>query len=196
MEATTAERPKLEREHRVDLGAEGEYIELGRGMHKQRIYAVPQPIAWLRQQLGLTWVQLVAGAADLPEDESDQQKAAGNILESLGDTIYRTLATFMPGDPDLPGMAELFPDWRWAGYASPEAFEEKRYERAADGSPTAPQIKRALVVCMRLNEIDLLKHVTKMVDPTLVQLWINSQLRDALMPSLPTSSATSIPATE
>lgn len=200
MEATTAAGPpKLVRDQRVDLNGEGEYVELGRGAHKQRIYVVPQPIAWLRQQLGVTWVKLIAGATNLPADENDTEaadNAAGDMLGQLGDTLYQVLATFMPGDDDLPGLEQSFPRWRWDGYAGPEAAQDERYERAADGSPTAPQVKQALLVCMRLNEIDLLRHVTKMVDPTLVQLWINSQLRDALMPSLQTSSATSTRATE
>jgi hypothetical protein len=137
---------KLERERPADLGGSAEVVL---GDYEYTI--VPQRIGYLRSQFGVALQGL--DTADL---------ATSNVMEFLGARVYAVLKVFLP---------DLMPEYEFLGYATREAMEEDAYNPEYDKSPSATQVKLALARAAEVNEIDLLKHLGKLIGPDLLQTW-------------------------
>ena len=134
-----------------------------------------QPIGWLENQLG-DKLELLANV--------DLEK--GNLIGQLGSQAYTVLKIFLP---------ELMPEWEWRGYASREAFEKGEYDRAADNSPGAGEIKRALAAAISENG-DLGATVGNVLGPELIRALLRQAISTQLFgkqPSLPQPNGASDP---
>ena len=136
---------------------------------------LPQPIGHLRSQLGVA-----LGNIDNIELDAD------NVLDMLTDKAYAVLKVFQP---------DLMPEYEFNGYATNEDFEAKKYNREYDKSPTPRQIKKAFKAAAELNEIDLLKHLGKILGPDLIRGLVGEALKRSIMDS-EISSTSSAPNTE
>ena len=137
---------------------------------------VPQPIGYLRSNL-----KLALGDIEALELLND------NVIDALGSKVYSVLKVFI-------GEA-MMPEHEFFGFASPEAFKEEDYSRSTDSSPTAPEIRRAFAAAARVNELDLLKHLGKVIDPAMIRGYLAGQMADSLqekrMSALPNSAVES-----
>jgi len=154
---------KLERERPAALEGGGVDVSLG----EQTYHVVPQRIGYLRTKFGVVLQGL---------DTTDL--ATGNILEFLGDRAYGVLAVFIP---------DIMPKYEFLGFATLEALEADEYNPDYDKSPSATQIKEALLKGAEVNEIDLLKHLGKLIGPELLQTWVQTLMIDSMKASLQTS---------
>lgn len=155
---------KLERERPAALGSAGTSVELG----DYEYQVVPQRIGYLRQQFGLALQGL---------DTTDL--ATSNIMEFLGERVYSVLRVFIP---------DLMPEWEFLGYPTKEAQEQDQYDPEYDHSPSATQVKLAVTQAAEVNEIDLLKHLGKLIGPELMRTWVQTMMIDSMKASLQTSA--------
>lgn len=117
-------------------------VEIQLGEHSYTL--VPQRHAYLQHKLGeklgsLGDVEPIAGAA---------------MLGQLTGQVYELLKVFIPN---------LMPRWEFEGFGSPGAMEEGKYEEEADRSPTPDQIITAFEMAMKINRLDLVKHLKEIV---------------------------------
>lgn len=136
---------------------------------------IPQRIGHLRSQIGIALGNL-----------EGLKLEADNVLDLLGQRAYAVLLAFVP---------DLMPEWEFHGYPTREAWESKDYQGEYDHSPTPPQLRHAFTVASRLNEIDLVKHLGKLIGPEVIQGYIAGLMADSLdsrrMERSESSSATS-----
>lgn len=155
---------KLERERPAELGSSGTTVELG----DYEYAVVPQRIGYLRQQFGLALQGL-----------DTQELSTSSVMEFLGGRVYSVLRVFIP---------ELMPEWEFLGYPTRDAQEADEYDAEYDRSPSPTQIKLALARAAEVNEIDLLKHLGKLIGPELLQTWVQTVMIDSMKASLQTSA--------
>lgn len=154
---------KLERDRPAAL--DGTAVDVTVGDYVYRV--VPQRIGYLRSKFGLALQGL--DTADL---------STGNFLETLGDRVYNVLQVFIP---------DLMPRYTFLGFATEEAMEAGDYNPEYDHSPSATQVKEALLTGAEVNEIDLLKHLGKLIGPELISTWAQTVMIDSMKASLQTS---------
>ena len=157
---------KLTREQAADFGNAADVI-----LGSREYTVVPQRIGYLRSKLGV----VLAGVLD-------QDLTGNNIMDFLGDKLYGTLKVFIP---------DLMPEWEFHGYATMEAMAEDVYDEQYDDSPSPTQIKRAFQAVSEVNEIDLLRHLGKLIGPDLIRSWVAGAVADSMQASLPRSPRTS-----
>jgi hypothetical protein len=157
---------KLLREQGADFG-NAEIVTLGD--HTYTI--VPQRIGYLRSRLGTVF----AGIVDL-------EVSNANLLTVLGDKIYVLLQVFIP---------DLMPEWEFHGYPTREAMEAEDYKEEYDHSPSPTEIREALTAGSAVNEIDLLKHLGKLIGPDLIRSWVAGAVADSMQATSQSSSLTS-----
>jgi hypothetical protein len=153
---------KLERERPSSLGS-GVDVVLG----DYEYHVVPQRIGYLRSQFGLALQGL--DARELSTDD---------FIGFLGERVYAVLKVFIP---------QVMPRHEFLGFKSAEAEEQEEYDPEFDNSPSATQIKEALLQGAEVNEIDLLKHLGKLIGPDLLQTWVQTVMIDSMKASLQTS---------
>jgi hypothetical protein len=158
---------KLERDRPAALGSPGVDVELG----DYEYHVVAQRIGYLRSKFGVALSGL--DTADL---------SSGNIIELLGDRVYAVLAVFIP---------DVMPKYEFLGYATEEALQADEYNPDYDHSPSATQVKDALMKGAEVNEIDLLKHLGKLIGPEIMRTWAQTVMIDSMKASLQTSAGTS-----
>src|SRR5262245_6148845 len=164
---------KLVRERLPDM-AERRLVRLA--AHEYPI--VPQRIGYLRSKLGVALGNL------------DQLGLEGeNIVDVLGDRAYGVLKVFVPG---------LMPEWEFMGFATQEAMDGNDYDEQYDKSPSLKEIKTAFLAAAEVNEIDLLKHLGKLIGPEVIRGYVAGVLVDNLESRRQTSDSpsSSAPSTE
>src|SRR5262245_991879 len=153
---------KLERERVADMGGSATVV-----LGDYEYTVVPQRIGYLRSQFGVALQGL-----------DTQDLATHNILEFLGGRVYAVLKVFIP---------DLMPEHEFLGFATREAMQAEDYNPEYDHSPSATQVKLALGRSAEVNEIDLLKHLGKLIGPDLLQTWVQTMMIDSMKASLQTS---------
>ena len=98
-----------------------------------------------------------------------------NLLDILGDKLYGVLKVFIP---------DLMSEWEFQGYATKEALDEGKYDEQYDKSPSATQVRRAFASVAEVNEIDLLRHLGKLIGPDLIRSWLAGALADSMQENL------------
>lgn len=156
---------KLVREQTVDFG---NVAEVALGDYDYVI--VPQRIGYLRSQLGV----VLAGVLD-------QELSSDNLVDILGDKLYGVLKVFIP---------DVMPEWEFQGYATKEAMVAGEYTQEYDKSPSATQIRRALTAVSEVNEIDLLRHLGKLIGPDVIRSWVATSIAGSMQESLSKSPPT------
>src|SRR3954451_5604101 len=129
---------------------------------------VAQSLPYIKHHLG----PVLSGLADESIDGS-------NVLDLITSKAYEILRVFIP---------DLMPEHEWNGLDEVGEYDDAIAQRA----PTPPQIKTAVEVIAELNGFDLVKGVTKLVDPTLLREMIDGALRESMSLGSPTSSAPNI----
>lgn len=157
---------KLTRDAPVNLGASAS-ITLG----NHDYLVAPQRIGWLRSRFGVALQGL---------DTSELSQS--NVMDFLLQRAHGVLQVFIP---------DLMPIYEFNGFATREAMVEDNYDPEYDKSPSATQVKEALLRCAELNEMDLLKHLGKLIGPDLIQTWAQTLMIDSMKASLESSSPTS-----
>jgi hypothetical protein len=122
---------------------------------------VPQRHAYLQRRLGALMEQL-SGIEDI---------AGAAILDSLGDQLYQFMRIFIP---------DLMPEWEYKGYGIEEAMEADEYVEINDHSPAWADEVAAIEVALRVNRLDLIKHVAKLIDQLGMRDFIRAQLKIAI----------------
>lgn len=135
---------------------------------------LPQPLGYLRSQLGLALGNL---------ENIDIE--ANSVVGLLTERGYAILKVFIP---------ELMPEWEFNGYPTKEAWQSNQYDREYDKSPTPKEIKKAFIAGAELNEIDLLKHLGKVIGPDLLKGLVVEALQKSMKESA-SSSTSSAPST-
>ena len=79
------------------------------------------------------------------------------------------------------------PRYEFLGFATKDAEESNDYDPEYDHSPSPSQVKEALLKGAEVNEIDLLKHLGKLIGPDLLQTWVQTVMIDSMKASLQTS---------
>ncbi len=148
-------------------------VKVQLGEHEYTVH--PQRHAYLRHRLGAEIESL--GESDLVAD--------GNLLDQVLEKAYDLLALFIP---------ELMPRWEFEGYGTPSAFEAQEYDEAADRSPTPDQIIGAFEAALRVNRLDLVKHLKAWVGEEYLRAQVQVMISEMTMRSLessPTSASES-----
>lgn len=160
-----------------------EYRQVTLGTHDYVL--VGQPIGWLRQQIGMA-VKGLTEEVDPADLDEDTLSNAG-FIKMLGDRVYRLLYAFVGED--------LMPEWEFNGYPTKERWEQGDYRRDEDpGQVTAKQVRAAIIAGAEVNELDLLKHLGKLLGPELVKGFVTEALLRSMDTALPTFSSPSTPA--
>lgn len=161
----------------------GHWPEIEIGDEKYTI--VPQRIGRLKKHLGREFTSL----AEMDFDGG----LATFVAESL-ERAHRLLKVMIP---------DLMPVWEFCGYRSEEAMEADDYhDDGKQYGPTVPQVVHAIEEVMRVNRLDLLKHLGKFLDLNLLKAYANKAVAEAMagettkpMTTLPSSSSTTGPPT-
>jgi hypothetical protein len=130
-------------------------IDIRLGEHDYRVQ--PQRHAYLKRELR----GFAEGLSDL------QDIGVEDVLDLGTDQLYALLAVMIP---------DLMPKWEWDGYVDPGAAERDEYDREADRSPTAPEIKAALSAAIKVNEFDWVGQLKNFVGPDLIRTQIRASL--------------------
>lgn len=129
---------------------------------------VPQRIGYLRSKLGL----ILSGITDVDLN-------AGNVLDVLGNKAHGVLMVFIP---------DLMTEYEFAGFPTKEAWEKGEYDEQYDKSPSPAQIRAAFTTVAEVNEVDLLKHLGKVVPMNVIKAYIAGVLADSMTENLQMSS--------
>lgn len=121
---------------------------------------VPQRIGWLRSRLGIA----LGSLGDLKLDSD-------NVIGALGSRVYGVLRVFIP---------DVMEEWEFHGFPTKVAWEKDEYDPDYDKSPTPSQIKDAFAAATKVNEIDLLKHLGKLIGPDVIRGWMAGVMADEL----------------
>lgn len=113
-------------------------VKVALGEHEYTVH--PQRHAYLRHRLGDELGRL--GDVEAVADE--------NLLDQVTQKAYEFLSVFIP---------DIMPRWEFEGYGSPSSFEAREYDEAADRSPSPDQIIGAFEMALRVNRLDLVKHL-------------------------------------
>lgn len=100
------------------------------------------------------------------------------MLDQVLEKAYDFLALFIP---------EMMPRWEFEGYGAPSAFENKEYDEAADRSPSPDQIIDAFEAALRVNRLDLVKHLKAWVGEEYLRAQIQVAISEMTMRSLESS---------
>lgn len=165
------------------------HVELGvlpNGEVPNRLPVYPQTWPRIVKKLGRLYDKVRASGASIDGENLD----AGALVASLGDYTYEALTIF------IPNLPERMPEWKFAGYGSPDAAAAGDYDERLDQAPTFPQIIAAFETCFAVNGgkrfLDMLGGV---FDPKLLKAemslalseWRESQSIGS--PSLPSTNS-------
>jgi hypothetical protein len=156
-------------------GFDVEYVKLGD--HNYEV--VPQRLGYLRSKLG----QVFNALTEVDQDVT----GVGDVLALLGDRVYDVLKVLIP---------DLMPKWEFAGFATQEAMDANDYDERYDKSPDPRQVALALQITLALNRLDLIRHLTKIVDPTLARAYINRAIAESMESATTTSQNLPVPSTD
>lgn len=154
------------------------------GAHSYKVVA--QPLAYLEMALGDVFGTLstVSGAEDLATVSVTADKpAARQGFGEIAGPGYDILNVFIP---------DLMPEHEFRGFASEEAFAGNvRDLETARLAPTVPQIVDAFETVFKVNRLDVIQHLGKVIDPKLIQAFMKTAIGDSvsgLLSSSPSGS--------
>ena len=125
----------------------------------------PQRHAYLVRRIGPA-VQAVL--------DRGQAVTADNLLAFVGEGAYDVLSAL------IPNLEKRMPRWQFLGYGSQAACDTGEYDDAVDESPSLPEIREAFVVAARVNGIDELAKLGKVIDPRLIRAQVNSAIANSI----------------
>jgi hypothetical protein len=133
---------------------------------------IPQRHAYLARQIGPAIQGVIARGEGLSVDA---------LLDFAGEGVYDLLSAL------IPTLPKRMPRWQFLGFASADAMAADEYDELLDESPTLPEIKTAFMVAIRVNGIDELAKLGKLIDPRLLRSQVTSAIANAYTasPSLP-----------
>jgi len=94
-----------------------------------------------------------------------------DLIGMLGRRAYHVLKVFIPS---------LMPEYEFMGYPSQEKMDAGEYDEAHDKSPDPGQVIDAFEAAAKVNRIDLVKHLGKLIGPELIRAWLAGILRQNL----------------
>lgn len=94
-----------------------------------------------------------------------------NFVATLGSGAYDLLAVFYPA---------IMPRYEFMGFPTAEALEADDYNDEYDHSPTIAQIRDALEIALKINGLDLLRHLGKVIDLGLLQAYLNRAMAEQM----------------
>jgi hypothetical protein len=144
--------------------------EVTLGDHTSPVYA--QRHAYLLNRLGRYVDELLESVTDLDTT---------GLPAALQTHAYGLLAAL------IPSFAKRVPEYEFKGYADRAAMDAEAYDPEADRSPTLPEIREAFAVASRVNGFDILTHLGKVLDPSLLRGVVNAQVAEAISQTSPTS---------
>lgn len=160
----------------LTLEQETQHVQLGQDTYE----VVPQPMPYLKRSLGTLFEGL--GEMDIEED------GLGAFITGKSHEI---LKVFIP---------DLMPLHLWEGFRSEQDMADDNYdaEHARRVAPTGPQVRLALTVCLKVNGLDLVGQLGKLVDPTVLRQlatrYLIAQIEEGSSGRrLPTTSSVSTP---
>lgn len=155
------------------------------GAHKYTVVA--QPLAYLEMELGDVFARLsgvavpddLAGVVVDPDGAPADKPAARQGFGEIAGPGYDILAVFIP---------DLMPEHEFRGYASQESFQaDLRDRESARLAPTVPQIVDAFDAVFKVNRLDVIKHLGKVIDPKLIQAFMKTAIGDSVSTLLSSS---------
>ncbi len=164
--------------------------EITIGAHEYTVVA--QPLAYLEMELGdvfagLSGVDKPADLADVVTENatSTDTPAARQGFGEVAGPGYDILKVFIP---------DLMPEYEFRGFASEDAFANGVRDRAAARcAPTVPQVVEAFEVIFKVNRLDVVKHLGKVIPKGLVEKFLKQAIGDSvsalLLSSLPEPGA-------
>jgi hypothetical protein len=165
---------KLNRDAAVDLNGAGTPVPIG-----NQVYTlVPQKLGRLRSQLPIQFRSLES-LADLEVSSFD-----GFVGQSL-ERAHGILKVFIP---------DLMPVHEFCGFSTEQAYEANEYHEESDHGPDLPQIRFAFEEAMRVNALDLFKHLKNVFGPDLLRAVLQEQVLTRVAAS-PTQTSTSTSST-
>lgn len=136
---------------------------------------VDQPLAYLEQELGDVFGAL--SGVDTPGDLADvahpDRRPGRSGLGEITGPGYDVLKVFIP---------ELMPEHEFRGYATEEAFRAggRRSREELRNAPTVPQIVGAFETVFKVNRLDVVKHLGKVIDSDLVAAFLKEAIGDGI----------------
>lgn len=146
-------------------------VKVALGQHEYTVH--PQRHAYLRHRLGGE----LEGLAEV------EAVADGNLLDQVIEKAYEFLSVFIP---------DLMPQWEFEGYGSPSAFEAREYDEAADRSPSPDQIIGAFEMALRVNRLDLVKHLKTWIGEDYLRAQIQMALGTMTQKALASSETSAL----
>lgn len=146
---------------------------------------VPQRIGYLHKKLGDAFSTL--GGTDpavLAEGTGMEILEGGNDLPAGRDELtggtYRLLKVLIPG---------LMPEHEFTGFPTQEAFRTgwDAYDEQTDRSPNAAEIVHAFRVALKVNQLDLVRHIGKVVPAELLKTLVRQAVGDSISTLLQSS---------
>lgn len=168
----------MESDGALALEQETMHVQLGGDTYE----VVPQPMPYLNHVLGPVFTEL--------SDVDVEKEGVGAFITT---NSYKLLQVFIP---------DLMPKHLWDGYrseAEAEAGGPPDFAHARRVSPTGPQVRTAFKVVLKVNGMDLVTQLGKLVDPLVLRSQVTKllvRLTDQTLSSgrsLPTSSSASTP---
>ncbi len=153
-------------------------IEITLGAHKYRVEEQPAPylemelVEFAEKVRGVKTADDLAGIVIEQDGTPADMPRARQGFGQIAGPAYDVLRVFIP---------DLMPEWEFRGFASQEAFDAGlRDKTAARLGPTFPQIKRAFEAAFLINELDVLKHLGKVIPPDLIQAFAKQAIGDSV----------------
>lgn len=141
-------------------------VKITLGDHEYVIH--PQRHAYLRHRLG----------DELEKLGEFEPVADQNFLDQIIEKAYEFLSVFIP---------DVMPRWEFEGYGTPTAWEEREYDEAADHSPSPDQIITAFESALRVNRLDLVKHLKTWVGEDYLRAQVQVMIGELTTRALDTS---------
>lgn len=141
-------------------------IKIQLGNHQYTV--VPQRHAYLQHKLGSTLMELGSIAPD----------EGASMLSGMTAQVYTVLKVFIP---------ELMPEYEFQGYSTKAAYEAQEYDEDADQSPSPDQIIGAFEGAMKVNRLDLLRHLKEVVGQDFLLAQARVAIADATTKALEAS---------
>lgn len=148
----------MPRDNAPSLSDQTEWLQLGPNTYE----VGAQPIPIVKHALADYFARLTASDIDVE-----------NFLEFATGKAHELLSIFIP---------DLMPLYEWEGYLSADAMARGEFDPdvARRVAPDGQQVHHALVVCFKVNKLDIHKLLGKIVDPTVLREWVTRQVRDYL----------------
>lgn len=160
-------------------------IKITLGAHTYTVEEQPMPYLEMEFEEFAQRFQGVSSPEDLADvvvmqDGSPADVPAGRKgFGQIAGPGYDVLRVFIP---------DLMPEWEFRGYASEAAFQAGVRDReTARLGATVPQIKRAFEAVFLVNELDVLKHLGKVVPAELIQAFAKKAVGDSVSELLSSS---------